>query len=299
QLIKLADVVIENFRPGTMEKLGLDYNAVKLLNPQIIYASVSGYVKQGPWKDKPGQDLLVQSMSGLAWLNGDADQPPVPFGLALADLFTGSHLVQGILACLLQRELTGDGGLVEVSLIESILDVQFEVLTTYLNDGGKLPVRSSVNSAHAYLGAPYGIYETEDGYIAIAMGSIIKLGQLLVCPQLAEYEDAVTWFTNRDEIKAILTSHLKTQTTRQWLDILEPADYWCAEVFTWHDLMDHEGFQSLNMIQEVVNTNGSSLQTLRCPIRLNGKMLTSNKGAPQVGEHNQAIEREFGISGRN
>lgn len=178
-LIKQADVVIQNFRPGVIERLGLDYASVRAINPRIVYGSITGYGSHGPWRDKPGQDLLVQSLSGLAWLNGNADQPPTPFGLAVADLMTGAHLVQGILACLVRRGITGNGGHVEVSLLESVLDLQFEVLTTHLNDGGQLPQRSTINNAHAYLGAPYGIYATQDGYLALAMGSILTLADLL------------------------------------------------------------------------------------------------------------------------
>jgi len=165
ELLRHADVMIQNFRPGVMEKLGFDYEAVRKLNPRLVYGEVTGYGQQGPWRNKPGQDLLLQSLSGLTWLSGDADQPPVPFGLAVVDLFAGAHLVQGILACLVRRGITGAGGKVEVSLLESILDFQFEVLTTHLNDGGQLPHRSAVNNAHAYLGAPYGIYATADGTV--------------------------------------------------------------------------------------------------------------------------------------
>ena len=181
ELLRRADVMIQNFRPGVIEKAGLGYEAVSALNPRIVYADITGYGTTGPWATKPGQDLLVQSLSGLPWLNGDADQPPVPFGLAVSDMMAGAHLVQGILACLLRRGITGAGGRVEVSLLESTLDLQFEVLTTYLNDGGKLPQRSAINNAHAYLGAPYGIYKTADGYIALAMQLIVRLGELLGC----------------------------------------------------------------------------------------------------------------------
>ena len=144
--------MIQNFRPGVIEKAGLGYEAVAAMNPRIVYGEITGYGKTGPWRTKPGQDLLVQSLSGLPWLNGDAEQPPVPFGLAVSDMMAGAHLVQGILACLVRRGISGKGGLVEVSLLESTLDLQFEVLTTYLNDSGKLPQRSAVNNAHAYTG---------------------------------------------------------------------------------------------------------------------------------------------------
>src|SRR2546428_10661028 len=146
KLIRMSDVLIQNFRPGVMEKLGFHYAAVREMNPQLVYAELTGYGKEGPWRDKPGQDLLLQSLSGLVWLNGNADQPPMPFGLATADLMAGAHLVQGILACLGRRAVTGKGGRVEVSLLESVLDYQFEVLTTHLNDGGKLPERSTINN---------------------------------------------------------------------------------------------------------------------------------------------------------
>ena len=203
-LLQRADVMIHNFRPGVIEKLGLDYATVSARNPRLVYGEVSGYGKGGPWRNKPGQDLLVQSLSGLPWLNGDADQPPVPFGLAVADLYAGAHLAQGILACLVRRGTTGRGGRVEISLLESVLDFQFEVLTTYLNDGGKLPQRSAINNAHAYLGAPYGIYGTKDGYLALAMGSLMELAKLLACPALLAYSDPHSLFTQRDEIKQIL-----------------------------------------------------------------------------------------------
>ena len=206
---------------------------------------------------------------------------------------TAAHCVQGLLACLVRRGVTGKGGLVEVSLIESVLDFQFEVLTTHLNDGGKLPQRSAVNNGHAYLGAPYGIYQTSDGHLAVAMGSILKLGDLLGCQPLLNYSDPKTWFTKRDEIKAELARHLKTQTTAHWLAILEPADVWCADVLTWPRLMAHEGFRVLNMTQKVSRANGASLETTRCPIRVDGKILTSPLGAPKAGEHNAAVRKEF------
>lgn len=295
QLIARADVLIQNFRPGIMERLGLGYEVVKQINSRIVYGEITGYGNEGPWVKKPGQDLLVQSISGLVWLNGDADRPPTPFGLAVVDLFTGAHLVQGLLACLVRRSITGEGGLVQVSLLESILDFQFEVLTTYLNDGGKLPVRSTINNAHAYLSAPYGIYATSDGFIALAMGSIIVLGELLGCDALLPFTDPASWFEKRDEIKGILADHLKTQPTTHWLSILEPQDIWCADVLSWDRLVEHDSFKVLDMVQEVARSEEVKLDTLRCPIRIDGEIYKSRKGAPRIGEDNDHIMTEFGI----
>jgi CoA:oxalate CoA-transferase len=295
QLIARADVLIQNFRPGIMDRLGLGYPIARGLNPRIVYATVTGYGSVGPWRDKPGQDLLAQSVSGLAWLSGNAGDGPVPMGLSIADMLAGTHLAQGILACLVRRGISGRGGLVEVSLLESVLDFQFEVLTTHLNDGGQLPQRSQINNANAYLGAPYGIYPTADGYLALAMGSVPRLGALLGCPQLLEYSDSQRWFTERDQIKAALAEHLKGQSTAHWLGILEPAGVWCADVFTWPRLLEHEAFDVLRMVQRVSRSNGASLLTTRCPIRIDGAILTSPTGAPKIGEHNDSIQQEFDL----
>ncbi|HKE22292.1 MAG TPA: CaiB/BaiF CoA-transferase family protein [Bryobacteraceae bacterium] len=292
-MVARADVMIQNFRPGVMERLGLNYRSLEERFPRLVYAEITGYGAAGPWRNKPGQDLLVQALSGLAWLNGNGDQPPTPFGLAVADMFAGAHLAQGILAALVRRGITGRGGLVEVSLLESVLDFQFEVLTTHLNDGGKLPERSHVHNAHAYLGAPYGIYRTANGYIALAMGSVTELGKLAGCPALEEYRDPQSWFTERDQIKQTLASHLATRSTADWLSRLEPAGYWCSDVLTWPELMGGEPFQALDMVQEIPCRGGSVLLTTRCPIRIDGEIYKSRKPAPAVGEHTAQILREF------
>lgn len=296
KLIQKADVLIHNFRPGVMDKLGFSYKAVRALHPSIIYAEVTGYGTAGPWRDKPGQDLLVQALSGLPWLNGDADQPPVPFGLAVADMFAGAHLVQGILACLVRRGVSGQGGKVEVSLLESTLDLQFEVLTTYLNDGGKLPQRSTVNNAHAYLGAPYGIYSTSNGYLALAMGSVARLGELLDCPALTAFTEPASLFSRRDEIKSIFVEHLKTNTTEHWLSVLEAHDIWCADVLPWPKLFAHDAFKVLNMVQTVSRGKGIDMLTTRCPIRIDGEVFLSPKGAPRLGADTEALKREFSLA---
>lgn len=295
-LVARADVMIQNFRPGVMERLGLDWASVQALNPRIVYGTVTGYGSTGPWRDKPGQDLLAQSLSGLTWLTGDAEQGPVPMGLAVADMLAGAHLVQGILALLVRRGMTGKGGLAEVSLLESVMDVQFEVFTTHLNDGGLLPQRSTVNNAHAYLAAPYGIYQTGDGWLAIAMTPIPRLGELLGCAPLLAWTDPASWFTERDAIKQVLADHLRTAPTAHWLGLLEPADVWCAEVLDWHRLRAHDGFQALGMTQRVTRPSGAALETTRCPIRIDGGILSSEVGSPTIGEHTSTIDDEFHLS---
>lgn len=293
ELLAKADVMIHNFRPGVMKRLGFDYETVQQLNPGIVYAALSGYGSEGTAKGKPGQDLLLQSVTGLTWLSGNADSGPVAMGLSIVDMLAGSHLAQGILACLFRKITTGEGALVEVSMIESAYDFQFETLTTFMNDGGELPERTAKNNANAYLGAPYGIYKTADGFIALAMGSIPVLAALLGCKAMEVFTDPAEAFDKRDEIKAILADHLQTDTTKSWLALLEPADIWCSDVLNWKELMEHEGFRTLNMIQEVEMKDGYRYQTTRCPIRIDGELLVSSKGSPKLGQDNEKIISQF------
>lgn len=297
QLLAKADVMMHNFRPGVMERIGLDYETVKAINPAIIYAEISGYGSEGPWKDLPGQDLLLQAASGLTWLSNNNDEHPTPMGVAVVDIMAGTHLTQGILAALYKRTIHNEGALVQVSMFESILDFQFEVLTCYYNDGNQLPVRSAINSGHAYVAAPYGLYKTSDGYIALAMTNILLLADLLSCEQLKKFDDINDWFNKRDEIKEMLATRLSSDTTGYWLTILEKADVWCAPVMNYDELVSQEGYRVLNMEISVKTSNGLTVKTTRCPIRVDGKLLLSGKGAPILGEHNAEIEMQFGING--
>jgi crotonobetainyl-CoA:carnitine CoA-transferase CaiB-like acyl-CoA transferase len=215
--------------------------------------------------------------------------------LAVGDLTASAHLVQGILAALVRRGVTGQGALVEVSLLESILDLQFEVTTTFLNDGNRPPSRSKINNGHAYLGAPYGIYSTADGFIALAMGSIPKLGELLELATLAQFTAPYTWFERRDEIKVLIAAHLKTQCSRFWLKRLEASDYWCAEVLSWEQLWKTEAFKSLDFVQEVTREGGPTIKTTRCPISIDGEKYSAPLGSPRVGQHTEAIRKEFDL----
>lgn len=296
KILAKADVMMHNFRPGVMERLGLDYETVKSINPSIIYGEINGYGNEGPWKDLPGQDLLLQAVSGLTWLSNNQDESPTPMGVAVVDIMAGTHMAQGILASLYKKMMTGEGALVQVNMFESILDFQFEVLTCFYNDGNQLPVRSANNSGHAYVAAPYGIYRTKDGYISLAMGNIILLAGLLSCEGLKDFTDSSDWFDKRDQIKKILSNHLATKTTSHWLSVLEPADVWCAPVLDYERLMKEEGYRMLDMQVVVKTSNGLSVTTTRCPLRVDGEMLVSEKGAPVLGEHNDEIEMQFGLT---
>jgi CoA:oxalate CoA-transferase len=295
-LMRHADVIIQNFRPGVIERLGLDYDSVRKINPKLVYASITGYGRDGHWAGRPGQDLLAQARSGVMWLNGDEGQGPVPFGLAVADILAGAAIVQGVLAALVRRGTSGEGMHVETSLIESLVDLQFEVLTTHLNDGGRLPQRSSFNSAHAYLSAPYGVYGTADGHLAVAMTPLAKLQGLLDLPKLAPFVASPgSEFTRRDEIKKLIAARLKTQPTDHWLAILEPADVWCAKVLQWPELLASPGFQALDMLQVVTRKDNVRIATTKAPLKLDGARPSTGHAAPRIGSHTEAIKAEFGL----
>src|SRR6185312_10764308 len=295
RLLRKADVVLHNFRPDVMTRIGLDHATVRSIKQDIIYGEVSGYGNEGPWKDLPGQDLLVQALSGLTWLSNDRNARPTPMGVSVVDILAGTYLTQGILAALYRRGVNGSGALVQISMMEAVLDFQFEVLTCHYNDGRQLPQRSLVSNGNAYIPAPYGIYKTREGYLSLAMGDIPKLARLLECPPLENFTDKAEWFDRRDEIKAILAKHLLTRTAAEWLSILQPADIWCARVMDYHQLMEEIGYKVLNMELKVKTSNGLSIRTTRCPIRIDGEMAASEKGAPLLGEHNALIDAQFGL----
>jgi len=293
-LIAKADVIVQNFRPGVVERLGLDYESAKAVNPRIVYASITGYGEEGPWAMLPGQDLLAQARSGLMWLNGDRDQGPVPFGLAIADLLAGGAIVQGVLAALIRRGRTGEGAHIETSLLEALVDFQFEVLTTYLNDGGRMPTRSAFRNAHAYLAAPYGVYATRDGFLAIAMTPLDKLAKALDLPSIAGLA-AKAGFDRRDEIKHAIADHVAGQPTAHWLGRMQPLDIWCAEVMNWPALLESEAFRRLDMLQTVMRPGAPEVRTTSSPLRIDGERRHCSAAAPRIGEHTDALKAEMGL----
>jgi crotonobetainyl-CoA:carnitine CoA-transferase CaiB-like acyl-CoA transferase len=290
KLITKADVVTHNFRPGIMEKVGLDYASVKKLNEKIIYAEISGYGKRGPWKAKPGQDLLLQSISGVALTSGDMDHDPVPFGIAIADIICGTHLAQGILAALIRRQKKGVGAFIEVSLLESLLDFQFELLTTYYSSK-QVPQRSKLNNGHTLLSAPYGIYPTAEGFIAIAMVPLSKLSIALQCDELSKFSQHDA-FRKRDEIKETVNRHLATQPAKHWTGKLQQHGIWSTEVLNWLQMKEEDAYKVLEM-EQTIGANGKKFITTRCPIRINGEKIVSEKPAPSLGEQNEKVLTEL------
>lgn len=290
QLIATADVMTHNFRPGVMEGINLDFSSVKEINPNIIYTEISGYGKSGPWRHKPGQDLLIQAMSGLTYSTGNKNSNPMPFGLAIGDYLCGNQAVQAILAALIRRSKKNQGAFLELSLLESVLDFQFEFFTTYFQ-GRRLHQRSEISNGHSLLSAPYGIYKTTDGYIAVAMMPIEKLNLVLQNADLKRFAEREA-FAKRDEIKAILSECFLSASTDTWLERMHAHDLWVMPVLDWEQLTKTSTYQGLKIEQEIA-LGDKRIKTTRCPIRYNKEYFLSSLPAPKLGEHTRKIKSEL------
>lgn len=288
KLIARSQVLIHNFRPGVMERKLLGYEDVVKINPSIVYAQISGYGEDGPLQKKPGQDLLVQCLSGLTYTTGSASDAPTALGLGIGDYLCGNQAVQFVLAGLIKARKHGTPTLLQLSLLESLIDFQFEFYTTYFQSGS-VPSRAGFANAHALLSAPYGIYKTTDGYIAVAMIPIQQLNIMLQCEKLETYAEADS-FKKRDEIKKVVAQKIATQSTQHWITKSKQLDLWIMPVFNWHQLKASEGYKALHMEQTIQLADKQTFITTRCPVRLNGNLLTSGKPAPRVGEHNHQIK---------
>jgi CoA:oxalate CoA-transferase len=238
-------------------------------------------------------------MSGLSHLTGSPDDPPLPVGIAIADVIASIHMAHGVTAALYARERTGEGARIETSLLESMLDLQLELLSAHLTDPSVVVRRGPRYAAHPFLQAPYGVYPTADGHLALAMGSVPRLGALIGLPELERYTDPDSWWSEQAAITDALARHLATGTTAHWLAVLDAADVWCAPVLDLPALVAEPGFAALDMTQQVRRTDAEgrdvSITTLRTPLRVNGRALHADRGAPHVGEHTDAIREEFGL----
>jgi crotonobetainyl-CoA:carnitine CoA-transferase CaiB-like acyl-CoA transferase len=230
KLVDTADVVAENFRPGVMEKLGLGYETLKARKPGLIFASASGYGPDGPYVEKPGQDLLAQALFGMMAITGQAASGPRPAGVSIIDHHGAALFAMGILAALVRRERTGKGCRVDASLMQSALDLQAESLVAWLNAPEK-PERINAHKHVAgwYYGAPYGVYPTRDGHIALSLIPLADLAEATGERRLAKFTEEDS-FTRQDEIGDLIAATLKTRSTAEWVDILEAKKLWNAPV---------------------------------------------------------------------
>lgn len=282
ELARTADVFLQNYRVGTADRLGVGWHQLHAINPRLVYAQISGYGEDGPFRDRPGQDLLVQAMSGSMWSVGARDDPPQPGALWAADVLTGYQAAIGILAALRARDRTGEGQKVSVSMLGVILDCQAQELAAFLN-GGTTFERGQRPSAHAWIPAPYGVYRTADAWLVLAMAPLPRLGEVLGEPRLAALTDEDDGVTHRDAIDAILAPILAARTTAEWVAFFDEQRLWSGPVLRYEDLERHPQVVATRLIEEVSHPVAGTLRLVAPPLRMSATPPTIRRPPPRLG----------------
>ncbi len=298
QLLKQTDIVLENFRPGVMERLGYGYNEYKKINPRIIYCSASGWGSDGPYIKRPGQDLLVQSVSGAIMTSGKSTDGPVALGTALCDQINAFNCVYAILAALYYREKTGIGQEIKTNLLSSAIAFQMQDYFAIQNLNAKFE-RPESGIAHPGNPAPFGAYKTKDGYIAIAMNSFEKLVEALEDKSLLEYNDPQVLFDKRDEVFYRIEKITITKTTKEWLDIMLALDLWVAQVNEQSDVPNDPQVKHNETFVEINHPKAGKLTVTNIPFTMSETPGQIKRPSPLIGEHGPEILKELGYDDDN
>ena len=286
-LARESDVVLQNFRVGTVERLGIDYETLSGINPGLVYCSISGYGATGPGAGRPGQDLVLQGYSGSMWFVGSRHDPPQPGGIPAIDAMTGYQAVIGVLAALAHRGVTGEGQHVEVDMLSVVMDAQVQEIVTYLNTGLK-PQRREEQTAHAWIPAPYGVHRTKDGWMTMAMCSIDVLGQAVDSDRLAgmSYDDGLA---HADEIYQILRPILETRPTQEWIEHFDRFNIWAGPVHDYADLEADPQVVARGLLTQVRHPEAGEVRTVDVPIRLSRTPGSVSAPPPLLGEHTEQV----------
>jgi crotonobetainyl-CoA:carnitine CoA-transferase CaiB-like acyl-CoA transferase len=293
RIVRSCDVLLENFRPGVMDRLGLGYEALAKIHPKLIYCASCGWGQDGPYVTRPGQDLLAQAVAGVLSLNGKADDPPSPVGMGIADLTASFHIVGAILAALYERNRTGLGQRIDINLLNSILSLATQEITLYLNTGNE-PRRSAAGIGHPCVGAPMGVYRTKDGYIVIAMMPIGKIAELIGLPGW-EGNDSRNVMENRDDVKRSLEPGFASKTTAELLEIFLAADIWCAPVNTIPQMEHDPQVVHNGSIVHFDHPVAGNFRTIGPPAKYS-RTPCEVRRPPLLGEHAESILREMGYA---
>lgn len=294
RLVAESDVFLQNYRPGVAQRLGVDYDSLREINPALVYVSISGYGEDGPYRDRPGQDLLLQALSGAMLSAGAAGTPPQAAGQYIVDAVTASTAFEAVLAALLHRERTGEGQQVTVNMLDVITTLQMQEISVYTM-GGVPQERSEQPHAHVYIRSPYGTFATTDGYLALAMPHLPTLGELIDEPSFAEMDSEIDGWDRRDEIYAKVAAKLRTRSTAEWFDLLSPAGIWVAPVYSYEDLVSDEQIAHNGTIVEYDHPTEGRVRTPGFPYRFSRTPARIDRGAPLAGEHTREILGDLGV----
>ena len=293
ELSQDADVVVENFRPGVMDRLGLGYDDFAARNASIVYACSSGWGQTGPYSKRPGQDMLAQAASGIHFHQGTRDLPPTAIGIGVADLFTGLHLVVAILAAVSHRQATGVGQRVEVDLFSCATALQQQELTYFLSHGS-IPERPARNLGAIFVTAPFGTYATADGHLVIAMTPCPLLAEAIDLPEIAQFDTNESMLEHREQIYDLIAARLATDTTAHWMEVLLANDVWSAPVQDYDTLVRDPQLQHNELLWDVRVGDGPVettpvFRTVGSPIRLSKTPTRVRRGVPRLGEHTAEV----------
>jgi crotonobetainyl-CoA:carnitine CoA-transferase CaiB-like acyl-CoA transferase len=293
-IIEDADVLVENFRPGVMDRLGLGYDDVTEVNPEIVYVSGSGFGGDGPYVDRPGQDLLLQALSGLTKTTGRQDDPPTPAGSAVVDEHSSMLLLYATMVALYHRERTGEGQHVEGNLLNAAIDFQCQEITAELTMDREFE-RSEAGIASPYNEPPYGVYETADGHVAIAMAELDAIAEILdiEASSLPEHDTPRESYENRDECKRLFEERTREWATDELLEALLAEDVWVAEVNDFEDLPEDPQVEHNEMIVDVDHPEDGSMPT-GIPISMSETPGQITSPPPKPGENTREVLSEVG-----
>lgn len=292
-----VDVVLESFRPGVADRLGIGYDAIRALNPAVIYAAISAFGQDGPWRDRPGVDGVVQAMSGIMAVTGSADGPPVKVGVPAADMAGGAFTHSAILAALFARERSGKGQRVDVSLLDSLLTLQVVPLTMFMAEGNP-PGR--LGSAAPYA-APNEAFPTADGYVQVAAYTPERWKRFCSAIGHPGLETDERFETNAKRVEArpqlheVLDPIFKERTTTTWIEILDDADLICGPLLSYPELVATDHVRQSGSVITIDHSATGPVQTVGSPGRFSvNESGTRRPAPPVVGEHSAEILGEYG-----
>lgn len=298
RLARTADIVVENFRPGVMARLGLDYAALCQENPALIYASISGHGQTGPWAAKGGFDLIAQGLSGLMSVTGNASGAPVKVGVPLTDLGAGLFALIGILGALHHRGKTGRGQHVDTSLVDAGLALSVWEVTDYFSSG---QVPGPLGSAHR-MTAPYQAFRCSDGYVTIGAANdrnFAKLSRVLGHPEWvadARFSADHRRVQHRSELAALIDAATATEPRAYWLEQLDKAGVPCGPILDYEDALTTPQALAREMTVDVEHPTLGPLRTLGTPIKMSATPLNPRRRAPTLGEHTDDVLAAAGYS---